>query len=167
MIETEGKFLISCEDMEAIESSLIAAGFSLIGEKEEVDRYYSHPCRDFLLSDEALRLREDGDGLTLTYKGPRDAGKFKSRLEISTLVSSDIKALLERLGFVEALMVRKRRRYLRRDSVVVSIDRVESLGCFVEIEGSEAEIEEISRQLNLGQVIRETYVEMLLKARRR
>lgn len=165
MIETEGKFPISCSEAERIERSLLSVGFSLEGEREEVDRYFSHPCRDFLTSDEALRLRIDGKGATLTYKGPREPGRFKSRLELSAAVSPEIEALLEHLGFAEALRVRKRRRYLRREGVVVSIDEVEELGCFVEVEGEEAEIQKISALLGLGEALRETYVEMLLKRR--
>jgi adenylate cyclase class 2 len=38
---------------------------------EQIDRYFSHPIRNFAQTDEALRLRQVGDEVKVTWKGPR------------------------------------------------------------------------------------------------
>ena len=48
---------------------------------EQVDRYFAHPCRDFARTDEALRLRRDGDDVAITWKGPRIDAATKTRRE--------------------------------------------------------------------------------------
>lgn len=144
------------------------AGFTFEQESLEVDIYYRHPCRDMLSRDEALRLRVySGGGGKLTYKGPRMEGGFKAREEIEISLSSveEARLLLARLGFEEALAVRKRRRYYRGRGVIVTLDSVESLGCFVEIEAGEPEsIERVESMLGLrDRRVSETYAEMALK----
>ena len=38
---------------------------------EQIDRYFSHPIRNFAQTDEALRLRQVGEEVKVTWKGPR------------------------------------------------------------------------------------------------
>ncbi|MCX8195610.1 MAG: class IV adenylate cyclase [Acidilobaceae archaeon] len=167
MIEVEGKYRLKCSALEDMASALERLGLSFRGEREEVDKYFSHPCRDFLITDEALRLRASGD-LTLTYKGPRERGELKRRIEISAKVPAEIEELLRRLGFEEAVVIRKRRRYYEGPWVLVSLDEVEDLGCFVEIEskrGRAEDVEALAKSLGLGEesYVRKTYVELLLE----
>ena len=153
--------------MDELKAKLKALGFRYKGLFEEVDSYYSHPCRDFMLSDEALRVRTSGDMVTLTYKGPRVASRFKERLEVNVKVEGDVAELLERLGFKHALSVRKLREYFEGEGVVVSIDRVEGLGCFVEVEARGVDvgvIDWVAGSLGVqGLRVEETYVELLLR----
>lgn len=105
----------------------------------EEDHYFAHPCRDFSITDEALRIRYSEDSITLTYKGPRiEAGDpFKIREEIEVKIDgNDIKSLLESLGFKEVAVIRKRRTYIEVEDFLVTFDEVEDLGCFVEIEST-------------------------------
>ena len=75
--------------------------------------------------------------------------------------------LLERLGFKHALSVRKLREYFEGEGVVVSIDRVEGLGCFVEVEARGVDvgvIDWVAGSLGVqGLRVEETYVELLLR----
>ena len=165
--EIEAKFKVDCGNLGELRVKLESLGFRYRGLSEEVDYYYSHPCRDFMSSDEALRVRVTGEGVTLTYKGPRAPSRFKERLEVNVKVDGNIGELLEHLGFKRALTVRKLREYFEGEGVIVSIDRVEGLGCFVEVEVKGGGVELIDRVAGVlgvgGSRVYETYVELLLK----
>ncbi|MCS7106779.1 MAG: class IV adenylate cyclase [Acidilobaceae archaeon] len=168
MIEVEGKFRVECSRLEGLRAQLTGMGLNYLGRREEVDSYFSHPCRDFLKTDEALRVRRGGGELTLTYKGPRERGEMKRRLELTLNVSGDAESLLERLGFKLALEIRKRRDYFESKDLVVSLDEVEGLGCFVEIESKGGRAEDVmglAESLGLGKesYVEKTYVEMVLE----
>jgi adenylate cyclase class 2 len=123
---------------------------------QQSDCYFLHPGRDFVKTDEALRLRRTRvDGVDeavpalLTYKGPRIStdgrGKsFKTRQEIelplgTTAGDGDrLVALLSALGFVPTDPVVKTRRSLQACyndwNIEFALDQVVGLGSFVEIE---------------------------------
>jgi adenylate cyclase class 2 len=166
--EVEAKFRVDCGSLEGLRAKLETLGFKYKGLFEEVDSYYSHPCRDFMSSDEALRVRISGNLVTLTYKGPRVSSRFKERLEVNVRVEGDIIGLLEHLGFKHALSVRKLREYFEGEGATVAIDRVEGLGCFIEVEAREADvgvIDRVATSLGVqGSRVDETYVELLLKS---
>ncbi len=174
--EVEAKIILrSCEELKSIEERLAALG----GIPEEVvveeDLYFQHPCRDFAKTDEALRLRRRSGRVELTYKGPKEGGIVKARREVSVVVD-DFEAareLLESLGFSPVVTVRKKRRYYRvsSENAVVTLDEVEDLGCFVEVEvldGSEERVLNVIRRLGLEDYPRTTlsYLELLLEKKR-
>jgi adenylate cyclase class 2 len=148
-----------------------------IGAKELSDNsiddvYFAHPSRDFGRTDEAVRLRTRGSGLSeLTYKGPRMERKSaKAREELTISVDDGLAArrMLERLGFCEFVSIRKRRISFALDKLRVDVDDVEGLGQFVELElmtedPSRAEtLMEIARkELSLAEPVSETYLELL------
>ncbi len=154
---------------------------------EQVDRYFSHPCRDFARTDEALRLRREGDSVAITWKGPRigDRGKTRREIELPLLPSpptagalatlADWTALLEALGFRQVAEVAKSRRKARvpwgGGEVEVVIDHVVGLGDFLELEiladeggvsGALADLETFAVELGCDQPERRSYLEMLL-----
>jgi len=150
-----------------VREALRGLGASLIGVEDQVDRYFSHPCRDFGKSDEALRLRVSNGSCELTYKGPRVGGMAKGRLEVTVRVDDEAKAvsLLRLLGFEEVATVRKRRERYSLPGVELCLDSVEGLGEFVEAEsrGLEAShIESLLKRIGAGELVRETYLELLL-----
>ena len=49
---------------------------------DQEDTYFSHPARDFAVTNEAFRIRRLGDENRITYKGPRRSGPTKTREEI-------------------------------------------------------------------------------------
>lgn len=143
---------------------------------EQVDTYYNAPHRDFAETDEALRLRQQGDRVFLTYKGRKLDPKSKTREEVEVQVCDrqKMEGILLSLGFKITLVVSKKREIYHLKGVEVCVDRVERLGDFVELEAIASDVtkmektrdELISLMRGLGvkgDLIRESYLEMLLR----
>jgi len=143
---------------------------------EQVDTYYNAPHRDFAETDEALRLRQQGDRVFLTYKGRKLDPKSKTREEVEVQVCDrqKMEGILLSLGFKITLVVSKKREIYHLKGVEVCVDRVERLGDFVELEAIASDVtkmektrdELISLMRGLGvkgDLIRESYLEMLLQ----
>jgi adenylate cyclase class 2 len=115
---------------------IIAKGGRFLREVSQDDVYFRHPCRDLRERDEALRLRREGGSCTLTFKGRRVGSGVKMREEIEAGVDDGAAAfaLLKRLGFEEAFEIRKKRSIYSLEGAEVSLDSVEGLGEFMEIE---------------------------------
>uniref|UniRef100_A0A7C3MBQ7 Class IV adenylate cyclase n=1 Tax=Archaeoglobus fulgidus TaxID=2234 RepID=A0A7C3MBQ7_ARCFL len=148
-----------------------------VAEKFEHDVYFSHPCRDFALTDEAIRIRRDAEGITLTYKGPKVDAETKSREEIKVRVDDFDAAsrIFEKLGFKPVAEVKKIRRIYGFEDAIICIDDVEGLGKFVEIEIEAENLEvkekvfQIARLLGYSKndSIRESYLELILQKKLR
>ncbi len=160
-------------DLQKVRKRLQDLGAFLKGFEVEEDLYFNSPWRDFSQSDEALRIRIRGKGGILTYKGPKLDSLSKTREEIEVEVSDwhETKRLLLKLGFKEVGRVRKWRERYELGELVVSLDRVEGLGEFVEVEAkAEGNYSRLLRKaLELLEIlgvseepIRESYLEMLL-----
>ena len=173
-MEVEVKYSIS--DSNSIERKLKELGAVFVNEEIEEDYYFQHPCRDFMETDEALRIRKTHDLVELTYKGPKVSIKTKSRVEVNVRVDDANKArdILERLGFKVVYVVRKnRKKYRLGDNISISLDNVEGLGSFIEIEliakekdwgRAEEKIMGLARTLGLkGKPIIKSYLELLLE----
>jgi adenylate cyclase, class 2 len=146
------------------ESKVRALGAIFVRSEEQDDVYFTHPCRDFKETDEALRLRRSG-GLRLTYKGPKRRADLKEREEIEFEVPQDAFALLDRLGFKRAFQIRKTRRTYSLDGLTLCCDKVEGLGEYLEVEsmgdGGER-IMGVFRRLHLeGDVTTKSYSELV------
>ncbi|NPA22893.1 MAG: class IV adenylate cyclase [Crenarchaeota archaeon] len=181
MYEVEIKYKLPDEAASRIEREIINGKWRFLYEVEERDVYLAHPCRNFAETDEALRIRVEKKGhsccVLLTYKGPRIGGEGKTREEISVEVEDADKclAVLERLGFKKVADIVKRRRVYEKDNLTLTVDDVEGLGRFVEIEcitDREDLIEECVRSiknvaLELGLddslIERRTYLELVLE----
>lgn len=134
MIEVELKYRVY--NYRGILNRLKDIGAEYVGKEYEVDYYLQHPCRDFKLSDEALRIRVSDSGYFITYKGPRISDRAKTRYEIESKVN-DYNLFLElfnRLGFEIYAVIRKTRRIYRYGEIKISLDYVEGLGDFIEVE---------------------------------
>lgn len=170
MLEIEIKS--PCDDLEGVERALLAKGAEFHGEVAQADLYLSHPCRDFARTDEALRLRQEGSGVTLFYKGPKLDPGSKTREELSVEVPDPaaMRLILERLGFRPVAEVRKTRRNFGLGSVEVSLDRVAGLSGYVELEVQDLPVEEgrsmllaLMKELGLKETERRSYLELLLE----
>ena len=165
MLELEMKAKIDKYTRGRIDQILREAKF--IEEKVEEDIYFSSPIRDFRETDEALRIRYSGENSILTYKGPKLDKISKSREEFEAFVSGEIEEILQKLGYKKILNVRKKRKvYLYKD-YTVSIDDVEDLGGYIEIELKSENLQDIKRIENLFEVLfleseRRSYLELLL-----
>lgn len=167
--EREVKVKVECRLLQLLRSSLEELGFKCKEPVMEVDVYYSHPCRDFIETDEALRLRFTGESTArLTYKGPRmlfgRSIKEREEIEIEIDDPTALENILLKLGFKPALKVEKRRTYCGKKEVMVTLDRVKGLGCFLEVEATEETIiDRMLEAIGLGSAerIELTYAEML------
>jgi adenylate cyclase class 2 len=129
---------------DAVRDRLDALGAERIGSVTQIDTYYDAPHRDFAETDEALRVRREGDdGSTtrVTYKGPLVETASKTRREIETGVADADRfdRVLDALGFSPAATVEKERERYALDGYTVTLDTVADLGEFVEIEREAAE----------------------------
>ncbi|KYC45078.1 MAG: CYTH domain protein [Candidatus Methanofastidiosum methylothiophilum] len=165
MLELEMKAKINKYTRGRIEQILRMA--ELLEEKTEEDIYFSSPIRDFKETDEALRIRYSGDKAILTYKGPKLDKISKSREEYEAFVSGDIEQILEKLGYKKVLNVRKNRKIYLYKEFKISIDDVEDLGEYLEIELKSDNIKDVERIENLFDDLfleseRRSYLELLL-----
>ncbi|MFB6169611.1 MAG: class IV adenylate cyclase [Haloarculaceae archaeon] len=123
-----------------VRERLADLGASREGTVRQADTYLNHPVRDFAETDEALRVRrEERDGTEraeLTYKGPLVEAESKTHEELETEVQAGdtAAAIFERLGFDPAATVEKTRERYRVGEFTVTLDTVEGLGEFVEVE---------------------------------
>lgn len=168
---------IPVPDLQAVRGRLIRLGFIRMGTRSERDVYYNARDRDFGETDEALRVREAGSECTLTYKGPRlPVHGLKAREELTVHLDSvaAMEEILQHLGLNRVMEVRKRREVFRSEDVTVTLDEVEGLGPYVEIEMCVSdEIGEANRALeetkNLlgieGEPLNLSYLELLLAKR--
>src|SRR3954453_3813078 len=111
---------------------------------EQVDLYFSHPCRDFSKTDEALRIRTVGERSFVTFKGPKIDTTTKTRHEIELPLDAGDRdgakfgELLDSLGFKPVAVVRKRRRKFEIEfdglKVEGALDDVQHVGQYVELE---------------------------------
>ena len=181
MREVEIKAAYPREATAALETWLQQQGFDCAAEYRQEDDYYNHPARNFLETDEAVRLRRvlsalGQDKTVFTYKGPNRSDRGQSREELETGVEDapTMRAALDRLGFVAVASVYKNRREYKKADVTVCLDEVERLGSFFEIEIVCAETEADRAAARLDALLAElafvspveegrTYLELLLR----
>lgn len=112
---------------------------------------------DALVDDEAetlrrrrcvLRVRVESGKSLLTFKGPVQASPMKLREEIETIVGDGEMMLrcLEALGYAVWFRYQKYREEYALNDVVIAVDET-PVGVFVEIEGGEQGIVEMTRAL--------------------
>ena len=161
-IEVEIKILL--DDSAIIIDSLKAIGAKLLNNETQIDLYLDHPCKSFYRTDESLRLRhripysdtevtmldESHEPLELTFKGPKLHSRSKTRVEISIGVSDIDKTrlMLEHLGFLIVAEIKKKRIHYELDEIIISIDNVEGLGEYIELEKIVASRSEIDSAYN-------------------
>ena len=78
----------------------------------------------------------DGRAGFITYKGPSTDATRQTKEELETPVPDPnaVKAVLRRLGFVDAIYKCKRCSHWRLDDAILTVGEVEGLGLFVEVE---------------------------------
>lgn len=181
MLEVEMKFATPAGGEAALRERLTQAGVQWGETVVQKDVYFAHPCRNFARTDEAVRLRRDGDSNRVTYKGPKLDAVSKTRREIELPLAegptalADFQTLLEALGFKVVREVSKQRTYGRLtvdgSPVEVCWDEVAGLGLFLELEqvvppeehaAAVARLQSLRQAWGLGEMERRSYLEMLL-----
>ena len=134
MFEVELKFPLV--DPPKFEEKLVKYGAEFIKTEMQKDHYLQHPCKDFGISDEALRIRVADSKIFLGYKGPKISYEMKIRKEIEVEVSDfdSILKILNSLGFINVVTIRKLRKIYKYSDCKIAIDIVDGLGSYVEIE---------------------------------
>jgi adenylate cyclase class 2 len=164
-----------------VHERLADLGAEQLGRVRQVDTYYDAPDRSFAETDEALRVRveerDGGESVRLTYKGPLIEAESKTREEHETALGDgpEMRAILDGLGFTPAATVEKERERFEYEGYTVTLDTVDGLGEFVEVE-TEAEAEAVEearegavavlRELGLDpdRQVRTSYLGLLLDA---
>ena len=134
MIEVEIKAEInSFKEMET-KLGVIGALESKIENQEDI--YFQSPIVDFTKTDEALRVRITDNNVCITYKGPKLNNKSKTRKEIEVNIEDSQKAceIFKEIGFEEVRHVKKKRKYYTYENFEISLDDVEGLNPYMEIE---------------------------------
>lgn len=156
-----------------VESRIKHLGGIFQSEHTHHDTYFDTGGRELAKSDEVLRLRMIDDALdaTLCYKGPRIDAISKTREEIEVGIDDKKSGqnILEQLGFLESVIVDKRRKTYKLGDFELSLDIVENLGTFVEIEAmSNHKVEELieralllMEQLGIEETETKTYPQLL------
>lgn len=162
-LEVEAKVRLDGPD--DLRGRLHRLGAAATPEAVEDDTFFAHPGRDLAAGDEALRLRQGPPGsdgrqrFELTYKGPRGAGAYKARQELTVHLADDPTPLLAALGFRPSVRLRKTRQRFRLAALEVTLDHVEGLGWFAEVEAlgvggdersAEAAVQAALRELGLA-----------------
>lgn len=132
MLEVEAKLELMAPAV--VRRALQAEGATPSGRRTEADTYYRHPVRDFAATDEALRVRRTDGAWELTYKGPKRGRDVKVREEHDRRMDDDPGPILEALGFRVFARISKDRESWDLDGVHVTLDTVDGLGSFAEVE---------------------------------
>lgn len=178
--EVELKFPLA--DKEKLIAALEELGARPEAELSQCDRYFAHPSRDFGQTNEAFRIRQSGDQTRLTYKGPLLDKATKTRREIELSLADgqktaqDMAELLKCLGFKEVRSVPKTRTPYhltwQNFEMEVTLDHIEELGWFLEIEtladdanriNAQDAILSLAKHWNLEDPERRSYLTMLLE----
>ncbi len=177
-----------------VRERLTAMDADHIGGVTQVDTYYDAPDRDFAATDEAFRVRRETDHgedadvaadtgddgrVLLTYKGPLVDDTSKTREEAETRVAdeTELRAILAGLGYEPAATVHKNRDRYEVSGCRVTLDRVDEVGEFVEVEHhdpvAETDIERareavtdllVELGLDPGESIQTSYLGLVLAA---
>ncbi|WP_019268091.1 class IV adenylate cyclase [Methanobrevibacter smithii] len=138
MIEVEVKAKI--DNFEDMREKLNNLGAVKTKEEFQEDIYFNSPIVDFAKTDEALRIRTTEQNnekhIFITYKGAKIDSKSKTREEIEFRIEDSEKCAktFEHIGFKKVRTVRKNREYYTYKNFEISLDDVEGLSPYMEIE---------------------------------
>lgn len=124
------------DDPDLIETRLIQLGAIFQKTIHQSDIYFQHPIRNFAQTDEAIRIRISDNRAYLTYKGPKidSASKTREELELEIQEPDKLLAILEKIGFYSVARVIKSRKFYILEDIKISLDKIESLKSFIELE---------------------------------
>jgi adenylate cyclase, class 2 len=145
----EQEIKLSFDDIEAARQAVNAAGGRLVASRRLItDRLFDTTDSRLMREGATLRVRRDGDGGFLTFKGPLQPGRVKSREELETAVgdAATVETVLTSTGFRAVFRSEKYREEYTVDEVKLTVDEV-PFGVFVEIEGAPDAIDRMTERL--------------------
>lgn len=137
--ERELKF--HCPDLNALRDKLAGAAAERVAPRSLEDNLIFDRDLELSRSGRILRLRRDGSGARLTYKGPAsyDSGvKVREERETRVADAETVERILVSLGYEVVRRYQKRREEWAVGGVVVALDHT-PIGDFTEFEGDGAE----------------------------
>lgn len=152
MIEVEVK--AHAPNLDEIEEKIVQIGACRVREEYQEDVYFNAPHRDFAQTDEALRIRKIKSGnseeIFITYKGAKMDKISKTRKEIEVAVEDPLKVadIFQNLSFRPVATVRKNRIIYTMGELIITLDEVQGVGSFVEIEKETEEGEDTKEALD-------------------
>ena len=154
MRETELKAVVP--DESACLARMLAAGALPVSEGRLEDRRYDYPDRRLTMKDLVLRLRVQRNSVsstvTLDWKGAATfEGGYKHRDETNLTIgdAAQMAGILEALGFEVTRAIDRNVRVLQLGDATIRFERFPRMDTLLEIEGSEAAIEEAIRASGL------------------
>lgn len=119
----------------------------------ECDQLFDHHDGQLKRADQLLRLRRSGSKATVTYKGPSQRERYKSREEIEFDVADPdaFELVLDRLGYLPGFRYEKYRTKFKALSEpgLITIDEA-PIGVFLELEGPPAWIDRTATRLGFS-----------------
>jgi len=152
MIEVEVKAKIN--DFDSVKKMLNEINAEKTHVEHQEDSYFNSPIKDFGITDEALRIRKvrisETSKIFITYKGPKIDSQSKTREEIEVGIedASKLTKIFQHLGFKKVATVIKNRTIYNLNQYIISLDEVEGLGPYMEIETDLEDGSEFSDELN-------------------
>lgn len=151
-LEVEVKFWLP--DLAGLRAQLLAVGAQLVKPRVfERNLRLDTPDERLLQQQELLRLRQD-TAVRLTFKGEDEAAQLLSEAKVREELEMEVGDLdtavriFTRLGFVPVQVYEKYRETFQWQGVEIVLDEL-PYGNFVELEGEEAAIKQVARQLGL------------------
>ncbi len=167
--ETEIKLRV--ENLNNAHRLLVDHGFTVLHPRVfERNLIFDTPDLSLRNSRRLLRLREAGGAVTLTFKGPAEGGKHKSREEREVHPDSfeEMQTILKRLDYQVTFEYDKHRTEYHRPGVagIATVDET-PVGTFMELEGDGAWIDKTAAELGFceGDYILASYATLYLQAR--
>lgn len=152
MLEVEVRAIIN--NQEELIDILEKKGFVFLKDTIQHDIMLDKEDASLFISGKKIRIRMEEDKATLTYKG--DINKDKSvskRTELDIPINQkDVDKyimFLTELGYPVCFQIKKKRKILKKNDVMVTFDEWPIIGCMMEIEGPENEIKAIAKEVAL------------------
>jgi len=152
MIEVEVKAKI--KDFNSIKKLLKKINAIESHVEHQEDSYFNSPIKNFAKTDEALRIRKvsinNTQKIFITYKGPKIDSQSKTREEIEVKIedSDKVAKIFQNLGFEKVANVRKNRQIYQLNQYIISLDDVDGLGPYMEIEADLEDGSDFQEELN-------------------
>jgi len=178
-MEIEAKYRLA--DPESLRAVLVSVGAEHLGTVLETNRFFDWPAGHLREGDRGLRVRiaepttappecrpAGAPVITVTYKGPRQAGPLKVREEheFTADCADAVAAVLDGVGMQTRMVFQKRRDSWSLGGCTLALDEVPGLGHFLEIEGPDgAAIAEAAETIGMADAPVETgtYTSLLRK----
>ena len=151
-------------------------GAEKISQTTQIDHYYNPKDRNLIDTDELLRIREEGTGTVLTYKGPRVESQYRDRPKFEFDIDDETKTKFLSIYGKLVKSIKKERTLYQLDGLVFSIDKVskleesveKSIGTYIEIRSTNKSLDEEKLKtilqklgLDINQGIKESYFELV------